>query len=145
MSFRPRQLDRAVRLAAWFAWRRTKQPKEWGRYLFWAWLSFHGSNGFAVTLHNEDGSVCAFFIARPVMHPEDGSDSYAFDHEGRGYYIDFLITQNHEVTQLLLLHLVQRMGQREFIAYRRPDNRLRVMPMATYSRHLLRKKTHALK
>ena len=111
-------MNREVRKLAWFVWRHYPPAKDWGRDILRRWIDWAYSHGFTAAFKDENETVVALGIARPVMDVEEAryfADYY--DDEGHTIFIDLAIAPTTRVFKGLGILMKRRFGVREKIAF----------------------------
>jgi hypothetical protein len=103
----------------------------WKPDVLWNWIAWHAVQGFALVLRDDDASILGLTLARPVMKPEDGLDSYAVDNEGPCIFLSLVISLHPMAPKGLTYAVVKRFGVRQTVAWQRNGcGEIRSIPMA---------------
>lgn len=94
--------------------------REWDSEIFLGWLKWHEGHGFIQRVFDFDDSLVALAICRPIMHPKDADDFYAFDPEGSVIYVETAVITKPGIMHALTLAAIKRFGMREWVAWKRP-------------------------
>ena len=113
---------------------------DWGADLTRKWISWHMNNQSCCVVKDDAGEIAGVGLARTVMKPEDGLETYAYDPEGSVHWVDLAVTTAPGAFTVLFLTMLKRYGRRDLIAYQRlPDPAVRVHRLREMRGHLLKK------
>lgn len=87
---------------------------------FDSWLAWNIHNGFVIRAIDDDESTVGIGIVRPVMKADDAADPFEYDPEGSVLFIDLLICLHPAAMAAIGLGVLQRYGERQTVAWKRP-------------------------
>ena len=136
-------MNREVRKLAWFVWRNYPPAKDWGREILMRWLDWAYSHQFTAAFKDENETVVALGIARPVMDVEEARYfADAYDDEGHTIFVDLAIAPDSRVFKGLGVLMRRRFGVRDKIAFMRwPDPTVRSYNYRRMMQLTMRKET----
>ncbi len=115
----------------------------WNEGVLENWLSWAATNGYLMVAMDEEKKPVGLVIARTVKEIPAQRDLSPFTEDGQIIYIDFAIAPNKNIMKALGWAVLQRYGERPFLAYRNnahresPEN-LRIHETAKVAKALLK-------
>ena len=102
----------------------------WPEYLLERYIQFYRNEG-AIGIVRLRGEIVGVGTARPVKCENQAQDRWEFDENGDTLFIDEIVATEKAVIPILWNMMVERFGQRPFVAGMRHD-KLRVWDFAKY-------------
>ncbi len=100
-----------------------EKMRVWDNKEFIDWIAWAAMEGWLFTVKDEMDELQCLAIARPVDEAPDWTGPPQVNPDGRGVYLDLVVnTGNLETMRVLAQLLLQKFGNRKYLAYSQQGN-----------------------